>query len=95
MRVMTLKEALAFLTMPAPEGLGMKISYHALRKMTEPDVDGRRGLPFFKEPGTGRTAKLLTTDEALREHYRRLAEAALEQIHQPPGAAGGRRRGAR
>ena len=78
---MNIKEALRFLNAPAPEGLGMQVTYAWLAKMAEPDCEGRRRLPFFKAPGGGKTARLLTTDEALRNHYRRLADMALQAIH--------------
>ena len=81
MRVMNLREALAFLNASPPDGLGMKVTYAWVAKMAEPDPAGRRRLPFFKAPGGGKTARLLTTDEALRDHFRRLAEMALQSIH--------------
>jgi hypothetical protein len=74
----------AFLNAPAPDGLGMNATHAWVRWMAEPDAEGKRRLPFFKPPGGGKTTKLLTTDEALREHFRRLAEAALAGIHGAP-----------
>jgi hypothetical protein len=81
MRVMTIREAVIFLNAPAPDGLGMKTTHAWVRWMAEPTADGRRRLPFFKAPGGGKTTKLLTTDEALREHFKRLADAAIAGIH--------------
>lgn len=75
MRVLNIKQAVQFMNAPAPDGLGMDITHHWLRKMAEPDHDGKRGLPFFKVTD-GKTAALYTTDEALIEHFRRLVEAA-------------------
>jgi hypothetical protein len=78
---MTLREAVIFLNAPPPEGLGMSASHAWVRWMAEPDAAGKRRLPFFKPPGGGKTTKLLTTDEALREHFRRMADEALAGIH--------------
>jgi hypothetical protein len=73
-RVLTLKQAAQFLR----EELGMDVSHAWVRKMAEPDGQGRRRLPFFKQ-GDGKTTPLITTDEALRAYYRERAEAALRQ----------------
>lgn len=56
----------------------------AVEKPATPGPDGRWGLPFFKLTD-GRTARLLTTDEALEAHLRVLADTALTEVH---GTAG-------
>lgn len=78
MRVMTIKEAVHFFNAPPPDGLGMKVTHAWVRKHAEPDADGRRALPFF-QMNKGKTSKLMTTDEALVDHFRKLAEAAKAQ----------------
>lgn len=80
MRVMTLKEAHAFVTAKPPEGLGMTIKFRAFESRAEPDAEGRRRLPFFREPGGGKKARLLVTDEALRKFYADLADEALRNV---------------
>lgn len=79
MRVMTIKQALAFMR----KELGMDVSLEWLQKMAEPDADGRRRLPFFKEK-PGKTAPLKITDDALVRHYQRL-QAAAEAATASPG----------
>jgi hypothetical protein len=74
MRVLTIRQAVSFLR----DDLGMDVSHAWVRKMAEPDSEGRRRLPFFKQ-GDGRTSPLITTDEALRAYYRERAEDALRR----------------
>lgn len=78
MRVMTVKQAVQFFNAPPPEGLGMKVTHAWVRKMAEPDAEGKRRLPFFQLT-EGRNAKLMVTDESLIEHFRTRANAALAQ----------------
>jgi hypothetical protein len=80
MRLMTIKEAHAFVTAEPPKGLGMKIKLRTFEARAEPRADGKRRLPFFKEPGGGKNARLLVTDEALREFYQRLSDEALRDV---------------
>jgi hypothetical protein len=82
MRVLRIRDVVEFLNAPAPAGLGMSVTLAWVRKMAEPDARGRRCLPFFKARG-GKTSRLVTTDEALRAHFRHLATSALREIHGP------------
>lgn len=80
MRVMTIKEAHEFVQAPPPDGLGMSIKFRAFERRAEPDANGKRQLPFFKEPGGGKNSPLLTTDDALRKHYARLVDEAMRNL---------------
>ena len=65
MRVLNIRQAADFLR----EDLGMHhVTLAWVRKQAEPDAHGRRRLPFGKH-GTGRTSRLVTTDDALRAFY--------------------------
>ena len=65
MRVLNIRQATAFLR----DELGMHhVNLAWVRKQAEPDVYGRRRLPFAKH-GVGRTSRLVTTDDALRKFY--------------------------
>jgi len=68
MRVLNVRQAAEYLR----EELGMRhVTLAWVRKQAEPDAYGRRRLPFAKH-GTGRTSRLVTTDEALQAFYAEL-----------------------
>jgi hypothetical protein len=82
MRVMTLGQAAAFMR----DELGMEVSEAWVRKQSEPDAGGKRGLPLFRLT-PGERAPLYTTDIALIAHFMELTEMALSEMYGRPKIA--------
>lgn len=63
--------------------MGIEVNERQMRRAAEPDVDGRRKLPFFLDPIDGRLKIEKTTLVRLYTQRQREAEASCQLDFEP------------